>query len=177
MSISCVPAVIGVGSVVGIKSQQETSFKDSIENSNLWLAIMVKLSKHKLSKLWKKVNIEVLDGRVLVTGYVKQKDIIADLLKTIWQTKGVKDVINEIRVKKEINKDNAIKDGWITAKIKSKMLLDKKIKSFNYSVETIDLVVYIFGISRSQNEIDLVNKLASSIDGVSEVVSHVKLIK
>jgi len=51
-------------------------------------------------------------------------------------------------------------DAWISTQIESKLLFTKDIKSVNYSVETIDGVVYLMGIAQDREELDAVTQIA-----------------
>jgi hypothetical protein len=63
----------------------------------------------------------------------------------------------------------------ITSQIKSKTFLDRSIKFVNYTVITVNDVVYLFGIARSEEELQKVATIASNVNGVQKVVSHVKV--
>jgi hypothetical protein len=63
----------------------------------------------------------------------------------------------------------------ITSQIKSKTFIDRSIKFVNYTVVTFNDVVYLFGIARSEEELQKVATIASNINGVEKVVSHVKV--
>jgi osmotically-inducible protein OsmY len=45
----------------------------------------------------------------------------------------------------------------------------------NYTIETVDQVVYVMGIARTQNELDTVINYARSQSYVKQVVSYVIL--
>ena len=45
----------------------------------------------------------------------------------------------------------------------------------NYSIETINGVIYVMGIAQSQDELDRVVNHARNISGVQRVVSYVRL--
>ena len=44
------------------------------------------------------INSTVLEGRVLLTGLVENQEIRIDAVRIVWETKGVKEVINETTV-------------------------------------------------------------------------------
>jgi hypothetical protein len=67
------------------------------------------------------------------------------------------------------------RDTMITSQIKSKTFVNREIKFVNYTVITINDVVYLFGIARSQEELEKVANIASNVYGVQKVVSHVKI--
>ncbi|VVC27543.1 BON domain,Transport-associated and nodulation domain, bacteria, partial [Cinara cedri] len=96
--------------------------------------------------------------------------------KIAWKQKEVKEVINEIRVT-PINMTSVVDttvDGLITAEIRTKLLGKKNIKSINYSVNTIDRVVYLMGIAQNKAELTSVISIARRVKGVKQVTSYVR---
>ena len=92
-----------------------------------------------------------------------------------WQAKGVREVLNELEINDQSSLRNYAKDVWITTQLKIKLLGDAEISGINYSVDTLNGVVYLFGIAQSQAELDRATGHARNISGVSKVVSHVIL--
>ena len=54
-------------------------------------------------------------------------------------------------------------------------MLDKEIDAINYSIETIDRVIYLLGIAQDGEELDRVIRTARDIEYVEKIVSHVLL--
>jgi osmotically-inducible protein OsmY len=95
-----------------------------------------------------------------------------------WDQEGVTEVVNELKVDKNSGKFDIVqytRDTMITSQIKSKTFLDRSIKFVNYTVITVNDVVYLFGMARSEEELQKVATIASNINGVQKVVSHVKV--
>jgi osmotically-inducible protein OsmY len=84
-------------------------------------------------------------------------------------------VLNELNVTDRSEIRDYPRDAWITTQLKTKMLTDKGVLQINYSVETINGVVYLLGIAQSQDELDRVTNHARNISGVQRVVSYVRL--
>ena len=55
------------------------------------------------------------------------------------------------------------------------MLRDRDISDVNYTVETVNGIVYLMGIARSRPALDKVTTHARNIAGVQKVISHVRL--
>ncbi len=67
------------------------------------------------------------------------------------------------------------RDVWITAQLRSKITFDSEILAINYSIETVNKVVYLMGVAQSEAEIDRVIRYARNIDYVRKVVNHVRI--
>jgi osmotically-inducible protein OsmY len=66
-------------------------------------------------------------------------------------------------------------DAWITARIRSELMLDPDIRSGNYTIDTENGSVYLIGSARSQAELERATRIARYIPGVKQVVSYVEL--
>jgi osmotically-inducible protein OsmY len=173
----CLPAVMGGAAAGGKVVAQDKTFGESVSDSTIWTKIRAGLIRDNLNSLVGSVNVTVHQGRVLLTGHVPTSDNMLKIIRICWDQDGVKEVINELKIDDRDKKDFAgyAKDSWITARIKSKMVVTKNVKSANYTVETIDGIVYLLGIARTQEELDTVTDIAATVSGVEKVVSYVKV--
>ena len=176
---SCVPAAIGGVVGIGKSVYQDKTVGEEISDQTVWAKIRTSLMKNNIDNLVGDVNVKVHEGRVLLTGTVKHREDIIKIIRICWEQDGVKEVINELKVEDESSgglKQYA-QDTWITARLKSRMLFNKDIKSINYNVITINGTVYLIGLARSQEELGAVTDLSSHIGGVKEVISYVRVKK
>ena len=68
-----------------------------------------------------------------------------------------------------------LRDVKITSQLRFQMLRDRDISDVDYTVETVNVIVYLMGIARSRPELDKVTTHARNIGGVQKVISHVRL--
>ena len=71
--------------------------------------------------------------------------------------------------------EDAIKQGAVTAKIKSKMVLDDLVKARNIHVETNGTVVTLTGVVESEAERKRAVELAKETEGVTSVIDHLRM--
>ena len=71
--------------------------------------------------------------------------------------------------------EDAIEQGAVTAKIKSKMALDDLVKARNIDVDTNGTVVTLTGVVDSEAERKRAVELAKETKGVTSVVDHLRL--
>jgi osmotically-inducible protein OsmY len=151
---------------------------DAITDVRISTAIKAEFVKRNFRDLYAKIKIEVVQGRVLLTGTIDNDQDAVTAVEISWNQQGVSEVINELRVDKNSNKFDLVqytRDTMITSQIKSKTFMDREIKFVNYTVITINDEVYLFGIARSESELEKVADIASNVHGVKKVISHVKL--
>jgi len=170
---ACVPAIFGAGATTGVAVVQERSVGGAIDDTAIQTALQGKLLDHS-GKLFMKVGIEVDEGRVLLTGVVPKSEDRVTAARIAWTVGGVKEVLNEMQVTDKSGLISYTKDAWVTTKLRAKILGDEKIIGINYTVETVNGVVYLLGIAQDGDELELVTEHARNIGGVTEVVSHVR---
>ena len=171
---ACTPVVIGAGAAAGVTAAQERGFKGAIGDTETRLEIN-RLWLQESASLYSKVNLQVQEGRVLLTGNVPSPEVRLSAVRLAWQAKGVREVINEIEVKDTDSLLDAARDEWISAELKARILVDTAIVSINYSIETVNQVVYLIGVAQSQAELDRVIAYAKDIAYVRRVVNYVRL--
>ena len=171
----CVSMVIGAGATVGVAVIEERPLKVYLRDTTIATEIRYNLVEAS-EKFITGVGIEVYEGKALITGVVENEVMRAHALKLVWKVEGLKDVYNELQVG-----DNGItnfaKDSWVTTQLKSKTTLDQDILAINYTIETVNGVVYLIGIAQSKREIDKVIAHARSLSYVKRVISHVRIKK
>lgn len=69
----------------------------------------------------------------------------------------------------------AMRDGSVTAKIKSKMALDDKVKALDIKVDTDGSIVTVSGVVRSAAERDRALQLVRETEGVTQVVDRLRV--
>jgi len=122
------------------------------------------------------IQVEVLDGRIFVTGKVDGPEEKIKVTKLAWETKGVRSVKNAIEIRGQSNFKNTAKDILITSQLRTALVFSKIIKSNNYTLETINQKIYIFGIALNPEEKKAVINEANKIYDVKEVVPTIYLV-
>ena len=126
-------------------------------------------------KIFFNVDVEVNEGRVLLTGTVETSDIRIEATKLAWGISEVVTVINEIQISDSDNVLDYADDLVITTKINAKLLINKEINNLNYNIDTVNKIVYVIGIAQNKNELENVIDIINSVYGVKEVINYVRL--
>lgn len=175
---NCAPAIFSGTTFGGKLAMQDKTIGESFSDTSIWTKIKSKMIHKKVDNIFGKITVTVHEGRVLLTGTVPNREAIIEVLKICWDTQGVKEVINELKLEKTAQSSigTYAKDSWITTQAKGKLFFSD-IKSVNFSVETIEGIVYIFGIARSQSELEKITSKLSSISGVKKITSYIRVVK
>ena len=170
----CVSALVGAGATAGTAAMEDRGIGGAISDTEIRARINA-LWSEKDERMWRKIGLQVNEGRVLLTGTVDSPEMRLEAVRLAWQAKGVKEVINEIQIAKSEGISGFARDTWISTQLKTELLFDSKVSSINYSIETVDGVVYLLGVAQSQAELDRVTDHARSLDYVKKVVSYVRV--
>tara|TARA_Y100000389_G_C17455438_1_gene517814 strand:- start:482 stop:1093 length:612 start_codon:yes stop_codon:yes gene_type:complete len=122
------------------------------------------------------IQVEVIDGRIFLTGKVNEPEEKIRITKMAWETKGTRSVKNAITIKGKSNFKSTAKDILITSQLRSALIFNKKTKSINYTLETINKNIYIFGIAMNEEEKKEVIEEAKKIYDVKEIFPSIYLV-
>jgi osmotically-inducible protein OsmY len=143
---------------------------DTIMQKNLSARLALVDKKYFLS-----IQSEVLDGRIFLSGKVEQPEEKIKITKMAWETKGVRSVKNAITIKGQSNFKSTAKDILITSQLRTALILNKKTKARNYTLETVNKNIYIFGIAMDEEEKNKVIDEANKIYDIKEVIPSIYL--
>ena len=144
---------------------------DTIMQKNLSARLALKDKKYFLS-----IQLEVIDGRIFLSGKVDEPEEKIKITKMAWETKGVRSVKNAITIKGQTNFKSTAKDILITSQLRSALIFNKKTKARNYTLETINRNIYIFGIAMDIDEKQEVMNEANKIYDVKEIYPSIYLV-
>ena len=143
---------------------------DTIMQKNLTARLALTDKKYFLS-----VQSEVRDGNIFLSGKVDNPEEKIKITKMAWETNGVRSVKNAITIKGKSNFKSTAKDILITSQLRSALILNKKTKARNYTLETINKNIYIFGIAMTNEEKKEVINEANKIYDVKNVYPSIYL--
>ena len=165
--------VFGTGVSVALDPRSlGTQIDDSIMQKNLSVRLALKEKSYLLS-----INVKVIDGRIFITGKVDNPEEKLQITKLAWETKGVRSVKNDIRIKEKFNFKQSAKDLLITSQLRTALIFDKEIKATNYQIDTYKEKIYIYGIARTKDERKKVINEAKEILDVKGVIASILLVE
>lgn len=114
------------------------------------------------------INIDSFNGLVLLTGQVPNEQLRNLAGDTVGKINSVRQVHNELTTGASARLQARSKDGWITTKIKTK-LIASSIQSRRILILTEAQTVFLMGLV-SRYEADRITKVAQNTSGVKQVV-------
>ncbi len=164
----------GVGAVAGVAAVQEGGVSTALSDARIQTEINDLWFRYDFNT-FAKLDLTINQGRVLITGVVQDPVHRVEAVRLAWKPAGVVQVINEIKVAESAGIAGYAKDAWVSARLRTALVLDKDVESLNYSIDTVQGSVYLMGFAQDQEELDRVIGIARTIENVKQVVSYVKL--
>lgn len=176
LQTGCLPFVVGGAASSSIMIASDERSKSQIKDDiTIWMSIKNQYIQYNSKDLFGGVNVKVFEGRVMLTGNVRQpkSKILAE--KIAWIPAGVHEVINEIEVNDHSSIKNTAADKAILLHIKTRMALEKGIRISRYKIHVINAVAYVVGSTNSETELQHTLQLIAQVYGVKKVVNYVRL--
>ena len=165
--------IFGTGVSVALDPRSlGTQIDDSVMQKNLTARLALRDKIYLLS-----VSTKVLDGRIFLTGKIDDPEEKLQITKLAWETKGVRSVKNDIKLKEVFNFQQSAKDLLITSQLRTALIFNKKVKATNYQIDTYKKKIFIYGISLTADERKEVISEAKEILDVEDVIASIVLVE
>ena len=177
LTFSCVgTSSVGIfGSGVSIAYDPRTvgmQIDDSIMQKNLIGRLTLTDKKYIIS-----ISAKVIDGNIYLSGKVDEQEEKLKIIKMAWETKGARSVQSTVTIKGNNNFKSTAKDILITSQLRTALIFNKLTKATNYTIDTINGKIYIFGIAMTKKEKEKVISEADQIHGVKDVIPSIYLVE
>jgi len=171
----CTPQIaVGTASTAIAVAKEERTLGEFIDDTLIKTQIK-NLYFDTNENIFFNVDVEVTQGRVLLTGTLDNSDLRIEATRMAWGINGVQTVINELQISNDDSILNFADDLVISAKIKAKLLINSELPYLNYTVETVNGIVYLIGIASSEGERQAVIDLSNEIYGVVDVIDYIEI--
>ena len=123
-------------------------------------------------------KVETRKGEVQLSGFVDNQAQIDHAIAVARAVEGVKSVDNKVSVKDAATTvGNKLDDGIVTTKVKTALIADANVKSFDIAVVTRKGEVQLSGFVDNQSQIDRAIEVAHGIEGVRSVGNEMSIKK
>jgi osmotically-inducible protein OsmY len=171
---SPVGMAIGAGATVTNMAMEERGFVTSARDKAIWTDITARML-NKNQKLFQNVDVQVHEGRVLLSGFVQRREDRIEATRIAWEPDGIREVVDEIKLGRSLDAGDFAEDVYLIQQIRLKLMFDRDIRAINYSVDCIRSTVYLMGVARTQAELQRVIDHVRDVPYVRAVVNHVRV--
>jgi len=171
---ACAQVLTGTAAKVITVTKEDRTIGEFVDDA-LIKTIIKNTYFDQSGNLFFNVDVEVSQGRVLLTGTVENMDLKIEATRIAWGVEDVKTVINELQISNSDNIFNFADDLVISTKVSGRLILEEEVNSLNYNIETVNKVVYIIGIANNDDEQKKVIDIASDVYGVEGVIDYITI--
>jgi hyperosmotically inducible protein len=150
-----------------------TEIDDSVVTARVKSAL---LADHDIKSF--DIKVETRKGQVQLSGFVDTQARIDNAIALTRRVEGVQGVENGMTLKEgKATVGNAVDDGIVTAKVKSALLADPSVKSFDIAIATRKGEVQLSGYVDNQAQIDRAIDIARGVEGVQRINNEMSIKK
>ena len=174
LNVGCSPANVLAtgGSTAMVVAEGDRTFGTVVDDATIKVNIAAKFLNAG-SNMFVEINTTVLEGRVLLTGLVKNQETRIEAVRLVWEINGVNEVINELEIgNRDTLKDYAT-DLWINTQARAVSAKIVGLRVVGYNFETINGKVYVAGITNKPEQLESLIQSLKTIKGVKEIVNYV----
>lgn len=124
------------------------------------------------------IKVETRKGVVQLSGFVDSQLAIDRAIAVARTVEGIKSVQGDMTIKEgKVTVGNEVDDSVVTARVKSALLADNQVKSFDIAVVTRKGSVQLSGFVDSQAQIDRAVDISTRTKDVKTVLNELKVKK
>jgi len=150
-----------------------TEIDDTVMTTRIKSALLEEASIKSLS-----IDVETRKGEVILSGHADQQSQIDTAARLASAVSGVKSVSNHLALKgPSETMGQATDDVIVTSRVKTALLNEPLVKSFDISVTTLKGDVRLTGFVNSQAQIDRSIAVARAVEGVHSIHDELSIKK
>jgi hyperosmotically inducible protein len=171
--VGCSKPVDGLGLPVATTTTVGTDIDDSVITSSVKSALLADADIKSFD-----FKVETRKGEVLLSGFVDNQAQLDRATAATRAVAGVKGIQNNVVLKGAATTvGKKVDAGIITSKVKSALLGDPNVKSFDIAVVTRDDEVLLSGFVDNQAQVDSAMAVARGVEGVRLVRNEMSIKK
>lgn len=172
LTVGCVETmIVGTASAVMLM-QQSQSLGHKEKDRQIKNDIEKRLREAKALTDADELKLVVDNTRVILVGYIHDKETMARLLLLLEDIRGITEINNEAIVHPRRTVGTVLNDKRLGMQIKSRLLPNKNVQSSNFDILVFDHVAYIFGVARTEDELKEISVICATNAGITKVVSY-----
>lgn len=165
----CAPVIVAGGATAAAAAGERRTLGAFVDDESIEIKARKALNDERDFGDDVHINITSMNGIVLLTGEATTEDKRDRAMALIREIQGIRRIVSEIRVAEPRAFAYTTHDGWITSKVKAKLLGTEGLPSNQIKVVTENSVVYLMGLVK-QKEGDMAAEATRSVGGITRVV-------
>ena len=169
LSQGCAPVVVAGGATAAVAANDRRTLGALVDDESIEIKARKALNDDPEIGDNVHVNITSVNGVVLLTGETATAELHDKAEALIRPIAGIRRIVSEIRIAEPRAFAYTTHDGWITGKVKAKLLDTENLRSSRIKVVTENSVVYLMGLV-TQKEGEIAAEATRTVGGITRVV-------
>jgi osmotically-inducible protein OsmY len=171
----CVLPIVAGTAVGGYTLATQQRSPEQLARDAAYAAAAHKYWADASTDLARDVSATTYNNELLITGIVPNQQMKDAAERLARQVQGVTRIYNEVQVGQPTNFGQDARDNYVSNALRTQLLADSQVRSSNYTVHTLNGIVYIMGYARNAAERDLVLSYARNLSNVNQVKSYIQV--
>jgi osmotically-inducible protein OsmY len=171
----CVLPIVAGTAVGGYTLATQQRSPEQLARDAAYAAAAHKYWADASTDLARDVSATTYNNELLITGIVPNQQMKDAAERLARQVQGVTRIYNEVQVGQPTNFGQDARDNYVSNALRTQLLADAQVRSSNYTVHTLNGIVYIMGYARNAAERDLVLSYARNLSNVNQVKSYIQV--
>ena len=164
----CGAVLLGGGAAGVLAAAERRTLSAQAEDKQIAAKAAMAFSENGISSD-SNISVTSYNRRVLITGEVTDQATKQKVSQIVKKLENVRGVSNYLEVTSESSFSSRSNDTWITTKVKTALIEDKRVSANLFKIVTERSTVYLMGLVLPQ-EGEIAAEVASRVSGVLKVV-------
>jgi osmotically-inducible protein OsmY len=120
------------------------------------------------------INLQVAEGTVVLKGFVASKEQQELALRAARQSEGVKQVVNELQVQRQVSEQDCETADAIAQEL-SKQKAAGQLKGFRIAIDVVDGIATLDGVVATEQQKKLARDITAGVSGVNGIVDKMTI--
>ncbi|MCF2949358.1 BON domain-containing protein [Paraglaciecola aquimarina] len=165
----CAGLIVGAGMGAVAVAHDNRTIGTQLDDKTTGSKIATVLGTDEAIKNQTNITVQVFNGTVLLVGQAPTQNLIQHAGKLAASVKNIKKIHNQIRLGAPIPPSVVAHDLWLSSKIKTKLIADKRIDGLNIEIEIENGEVFLMGLITA-HEAAIAVEVTRHIEGVKQVI-------
>lgn len=165
----CAAVVVGAGVGAATAAHDRRTLGTQVDDKTVAARLKTALSNNQALEDGANINIQVFNGVALLVGQSPNEDLKTQAQRTAEGVKNVRKFHNQIRIGSPIPASTVANDVWLSSKVRTSLIADKRINGLHISVTVEDSEVFLMGLV-SEREANIAVEVSRNVSGVARVV-------
>ncbi|MDI4637703.1 MULTISPECIES: BON domain-containing protein [Halomonadaceae] len=147
----------------------ERTLGSKVEDESIQTKVSVNLGKTDARLADARINVNVFNGVVLLTGQVPSDELKNKAASVAEQVRNVRQVHNQLAIAANLPMSQRLSDGWLATRLKTSLATNENIDASRINIVVENASVYLMGlVTRAESE--RIVSAVSATGGVQRIV-------